>query len=57
MIEGEEEVGSNSLSWFVERNQEKLSNDVILISDTGMIANLKLRLVVHVMNEQNKTLK
>ena len=38
MIEGEEEVGSNSLGWFVERNQEKLSNDVILISDTGMIA-------------------
>ncbi|GGX19354.1 dipeptidase [Aquimarina muelleri] len=38
MIEGEEEVGSKSLSWFVERNQEKLSNDVILISDTGMIA-------------------
>jgi hypothetical protein len=24
MIEGEEEVGSKSLSWFVERNQEKL---------------------------------
>jgi len=39
MIEGEEEVGSASLSWFVERNQEKLANDVILISDTGMIAN------------------
>ncbi|KAA1244079.1 dipeptidase [Aquimarina sp. RZ0] len=38
MIEGEEEVGSNSLSWFVERNQEKLVNDIILISDTGMIA-------------------
>ncbi|MFL1894894.1 dipeptidase [Aquimarina sp. 2-A2] len=38
MIEGEEEVGSESLSWFVERNQEKLANDVILISDTGMIA-------------------
>ncbi len=38
MIEGEEEVGSKSLGWFVERNQEKLSNDVILISDTGMIA-------------------
>ncbi|WP_438425848.1 dipeptidase [Aquimarina macrocephali] len=38
MIEGEEEVGSKSLSWFVERNQDKLSNDVILISDTGMIA-------------------
>ncbi|NQX77008.1 M20/M25/M40 family metallo-hydrolase, partial [Gilvibacter sp.] len=39
MIEGEEEVGSESLSWFVKRNQQKLANDVILISDTGMIAN------------------
>ncbi len=39
MIEGEEEVGSNNLAWFVERNHEKLANDVILISDTGMIAN------------------
>jgi len=39
MIEGEEEVGSESLGWFVTRNQEKLANDVILISDTGMIAN------------------
>tara|TARA_B110001469_G_scaffold125369_1_gene140652 strand:+ start:865 stop:2253 length:1389 start_codon:yes stop_codon:yes gene_type:complete len=39
MIEGEEEVGSESLSWFVPRNREKLANDVILISDTGMIAN------------------
>lgn len=39
MIEGEEEVGSESLGWFVSRNQEKLANDVILISDTGMIAN------------------
>lgn len=39
MIEGEEEVGSESLSWFVEKNQEKLSNDIILISDTGMISN------------------
>ena len=38
MIEGEEEVGSNSLSDFVKINQDKLSNDVILISDTGMIA-------------------
>ncbi len=38
MIEGEEEVGSKSLSWFLERNQDKLANDVILISDTGMIA-------------------
>lgn len=39
MIEGEEEVGSESLSWFVPRNKEKLANDVILISDTGIIAN------------------
>lgn len=39
MIEGEEEVGSESLAWFVKHNHEKLSNDVILISDTGMIAN------------------
>ena len=39
MIEGEEEVGSESLSWFVPRNIEKLKNDVILISDTGMITN------------------
>ncbi|MDV7187681.1 dipeptidase [Lutibacter sp. TH_r2] len=39
MIEGEEEIGSSSLAWFVERNQEKLSNNVILISDTGMISN------------------
>lgn len=39
MIEGEEEVGSEGLVWFVKRNQEKLANDVILISDTGMIAN------------------
>ncbi len=39
MIEGEEEVGSSSLDWFVRRNQEKLTNDVILISDTGMISN------------------
>jgi acetylornithine deacetylase/succinyl-diaminopimelate desuccinylase-like protein len=38
MIEGEEEVGSESLGWFIERNRGKLSNDVILISDTGMIA-------------------
>jgi acetylornithine deacetylase/succinyl-diaminopimelate desuccinylase-like protein len=39
MIEGEEEVGSPSLEWFVKRNQDKLANDVILISDTGMISN------------------
>ncbi|HMR17313.1 MAG TPA: M20/M25/M40 family metallo-hydrolase, partial [Mariniflexile sp.] len=38
MIEGEEEVGSANLATFVKNNQEKLKNDVILISDTGMIA-------------------
>lgn len=39
MIEGEEEIGSESLEWFVKKNQDKLKNDVILISDTGMISN------------------
>lgn len=39
MIEGEEEVGSPSLGEFVKQNKEKLKNDVILISDTGMISN------------------
>ncbi|MGB6268816.1 MAG: M20/M25/M40 family metallo-hydrolase, partial [Olleya sp.] len=38
MIEGEEEVGSVNLGKFVKQNQDKLANDVILISDTGMIA-------------------
>jgi acetylornithine deacetylase/succinyl-diaminopimelate desuccinylase-like protein len=38
MIEGEEEVGSEHLSKFVKTHQEKLKNDVILISDTGMIS-------------------
>ncbi|WP_228850379.1 dipeptidase [Aegicerativicinus sediminis] len=37
MIEGEEEVGSEHLGEFVRNNREKLQNDVILISDTGMI--------------------
>ena len=39
MIEGEEEVGSKSLGWFVENHHDKLKCDVILISDTGMISN------------------
>jgi len=38
MVEGEEEVGSESLADFVKENREKLKNDVILISDTGMIS-------------------
>lgn len=39
MIEGEEEVGSVHLGEFVKANKEKLKADVILISDTGIIAN------------------
>lgn len=39
MIEGEEEVGSTNLGIYVEANKEKLASDVVLISDTGMIAN------------------
>ena len=39
MIEGEEEVGSVSLSKYVKENRDKLANDIILISDTGMISN------------------
>ena len=39
MIEGEEEVGSVNLKTFVENNTFLLKNDVILISDTGMISN------------------
>ncbi len=39
MIEGEEEVGSNNLETFCRENKEKLSSDVILVSDTSIIAN------------------
>ena len=39
MIEGEEEVGSDNLGPFCEANKEKLACDVILISDTSIIAN------------------
>jgi acetylornithine deacetylase/succinyl-diaminopimelate desuccinylase-like protein len=39
MIEGEEEVGSNNLGTYCKNNKEKLKADVILISDTSMIAN------------------
>lgn len=38
IVEGEEEVGSVNLDWFVKSHREKLANDVILISDTSMIA-------------------
>ena len=37
MIEGEEEVGSENLELFVKNNKEKLKNDIVLVSDTGMI--------------------
>ncbi|MEO0338624.1 MAG: dipeptidase, partial [Bacteroidota bacterium] len=39
MIEGEEEVGSDNLEYFLSDNKSKLACDVILISDTSMIAN------------------
>ncbi len=39
LFEGEEEVGSVNLETFVKANKEKLKADVILISDTGMLAN------------------
>jgi acetylornithine deacetylase/succinyl-diaminopimelate desuccinylase-like protein len=39
LIEGEEEVGSVNLGEFVKSNKERLKADVILISDTSMIAN------------------
>lgn len=39
MIEGEEEVGSVHLGDFVRDNKEKLTGDVILISDTSMLSN------------------
>ena len=38
MIEGEEEIGSVSLGAFCEANKEMLKADIILVSDTGMIA-------------------
>jgi acetylornithine deacetylase/succinyl-diaminopimelate desuccinylase-like protein len=38
MIEGEEEVGSVSLGAFCEKHKDLLKADVILVSDTGMIA-------------------
>ncbi|MCU4177490.1 dipeptidase [Carboxylicivirga sp. N1Y90] len=38
LIEGEEEVGSPSLPKFCRDNKELLKSDVILVSDTGMIA-------------------
>jgi len=39
MIEGEEEIGSDNLGPWVEANKERLKADIILISDTAIIAN------------------
>ena len=39
MIEGEEEVGSENLGVFISANKDKLKADIILVSDTGMLAN------------------
>lgn len=39
MFEGEEEVGSEHLGDFLEENKDKLTADVILVSDTSIIAN------------------
>lgn len=39
IIEGEEEVGSDNLETFLKENVEKLKADIVLVSDTGIIAN------------------
>lgn len=39
LIEGEEEVGSDNLEIFSKANKEMLNADIILVSDTSMIAN------------------
>ena len=39
IIEGEEEVGSDNLGVFLEENIEMLKADIVLVSDTGIIAN------------------
>lgn len=39
MIEGEEEVGSANLGTFIKANKDRLKADVVLVSDTSMIAN------------------
>jgi acetylornithine deacetylase/succinyl-diaminopimelate desuccinylase-like protein len=39
MIEGEEEVGSENLGVFIKEHKERLKADIIVVSDTGIIAN------------------
>ena len=38
IIEGEEEIGSPSLNGFLQKHRELLACDVILVSDTSMLA-------------------
>ena len=38
MIEGEEEIGSGSLKTWCAQNKELLKSDIILVSDTSMVA-------------------
>src|SRR5712692_297851 len=38
LIEGEEEVGSVSLWYYVQKNKEKLKADALIVSDTSMLA-------------------
>lgn len=39
LIEGEEEIGSDNLEHFVQEHRDLLKADIILVSDTSMIAN------------------
>jgi acetylornithine deacetylase/succinyl-diaminopimelate desuccinylase-like protein len=38
VIEGEEEIGSSNLGNFLSQNREALKCDIVMVSDTGMIA-------------------
>ncbi|MEO1515082.1 MAG: dipeptidase [Bacteroidota bacterium] len=46
LIEGEEEVGSDNLETFCKKNAKKLACDVILVSDTSIIAHNRPSLTV-----------
>jgi acetylornithine deacetylase/succinyl-diaminopimelate desuccinylase-like protein len=38
LVEGEEEIGSDNLTFFLDKHRSELDCDVIVISDTGMVA-------------------
>src|SRR6266404_9365276 len=40
VIEGEEEIGSGNLGNFLQQNRDALKCDVVVVSDTGMVARL-----------------